>query len=57
MKYALRFVVVSMIFATAGLFAQAATADSAAATQPQKSAKVVKEFAKKHKKHRKLKTQ
>jgi len=57
MKYALRFVVVAMIFATAGLFAQAATADSAAATQPQKSAKVVKEFAKKHKKHRKLKTQ
>jgi hypothetical protein len=56
MKHALRFIVVAMIFATAGLFAQAAT-ETTAGSQPQKIVKVVKKTAKKHKKHKKQKTQ
>jgi len=57
MKHALRFVLIAMIFATAGLFAQAATDDSAPAPQQNQSARVVKKLAKKHKKHKKQKAQ
>jgi uncharacterized membrane protein (DUF106 family) len=57
MKHALRFIVVAMIFATTGLFAQAATETTADVSSPQKTAKVVKKLAKKHRKHKKQKAQ
>jgi hypothetical protein len=57
MKHALRFILVAMIFATAGLFAQAATDASAGAPQQHKITKVVKKSVKKHKKHKKQKAQ
>ena len=57
MKHTLRFFVVAMIFATTGLFAQAATETPVAVSSQHKIAKVVKKFAKKHRKHKKQKTQ
>ena len=57
MKHALRFIVVALIFATTGLFAQAAAHDFAAAPQPHKLTKVVKKSAKKHRHHKKQKAQ
>jgi len=53
MKTFLRFIFVALVFATTGLFAQAAVDTSAALAKPHKIAKVVKKTAKKHKKHKK----
>ena len=53
MKSFLRLVFIVLVFATTGLFAQAAYETAAGLAKPHKIAKVVKKTAKKHKKHKK----
>jgi len=57
MKNTLRFLLVALVFATTGLFAQAAVETTAVHTTHHKIAKVVKKTAKKHKKNKKHKAQ
>jgi len=52
MKNTLRFLLVALVFATTGLFAQAAVETTAVHTTHHKIAKVVKKTAKKHKKNK-----
>jgi Ni/Co efflux regulator RcnB len=57
MKKLLRFIFVALVFATTGLFAQAAVDTAATAAKPHKISKAEKKTAKKHKKHKKKNAQ